>query len=68
MSVKPHAAETGAPRKLSEMLRLQDLHVTSGRVNYRGGGGAKHADMPMVWDGLALDADMAQQSPSHRKP
>jgi hypothetical protein len=58
---KPSGREQ-APRKLSEMLRLRELHLSGGRVTYRNG--TQSEDGPMVWDRLDLDAELQQQSPS----
>src|SRR5439155_26474836 len=64
--VKKSAANQ-APRKLSEMLRLKELHLTAGRIAYHESREEKHGHAPprpMVWDSLGLDADLSQQSPS----
>src|SRR5262249_58160109 len=48
-----------APKKLSEMLRLEVVKVFDGRVTYDDG---TPNTPPMVWDGLAIDMATDQQS------
>lgn len=48
-----------APRKLSEMLQLDDVRLFDGKIQYR-----EKGSEPMSWEGLSLDADTTQQSPS----
>src|SRR5205814_2376517 len=60
--VKPSGREL-APKKLSEMLRLRELHLAGARITYRDG--TRDDDTAAaVWDRLDLDADLQQQSPS----
>jgi hypothetical protein len=58
--VKPSAKEL-APRNLSEILLLRALHLNSGRITYSD---PRTSDPPMVWDNLAMDADLSQRSSS----
>src|SRR5437870_384051 len=49
-------------KKLSEMLRLDDVHLFDGKIQWRGRAGGN--DQPMSFEGLAMDIDTTQQSPS----
>ncbi len=52
----------GAPRKLSEILRLSDVHLSDGTIQWRDP--ARRNAPPMSWDSLSLDIDTAQESAS----
>jgi hypothetical protein len=54
-------ARSQAPRKLSELLRLDHVRLSDARLEYVS---AAHLDVPCVWDGLSLDMDLSQQSPA----
>ncbi len=49
------------PRKLSEMLRLNRLRISDGRIAYYG---AVPNQPPTTWENLSLDANLSQRSPA----
>lgn len=56
--------ETKPPKKLSEMLRLEKVRISDGRITYAD---PAISAPPMVWDNITIEADTTQQSTSGYK-